>query len=98
MFLYPLAVTLILLAVIGKIFSYDRKVFVSVTVLTLLAAVLDFMNALPKETIKALHLSEVIRKAQSLLPFSDIGFGWLLPALVGLVIGLVWRIAGNKRK
>lgn len=98
MFLYPLAVTLILLAVIGKIFSYDRKVFVSVTVLTLLAAVLDFMNALPKETIKALHLSEVIRKAQSLLPLSDIGFGWLLPALVGLVIGLAWRMAGERGK
>ena len=47
MFLYPLAITLILLSLCGRFFGDDRRVYVCVTVCTLIPAVLDFLKALP---------------------------------------------------
>ena len=47
MLLYPLAMTLILLALFGKLFSNDRAVYVSVTAFTFVAALFDFVKALP---------------------------------------------------
>ena len=47
MFLYPLAITLILLSLAGRWFDNDRRVYASVTAFTLAAALLDFCRALP---------------------------------------------------
>lgn len=49
MFLYPLAITIILLAFCGRLFKNDRRVYVWTTAFTLAAAVLDFVKALPAE-------------------------------------------------
>lgn len=89
MFLYPLAVTLILLTIFGKCFDNDRLVYGWVTALTAVAAVADGLRALPKETIEASGIGSFLEKAEQLLPFSDLGFGWVCPALLGLCIGLV---------
>ena len=91
MFLYPLAMTLILLSLFGKLFDYDRRVFIPVTGLTILSAIVDFLQALPEETLTMLGLGGIADKAQSFLPFGDLGFGWVCPALIGLVIGLLWH-------
>ncbi len=89
MFLYPLAITLILLSLFGKFFGYDRRVYVSVTALTLVAAVFDLMKTLPGNIISALRLDVPVGFASKVLPFFDLGLGWLCPAIIGLVIGLV---------
>lgn len=48
MFLYPLAVTLILLTLCGKLFGNDRRIYSWVTAFTAAAAILDFVKALQK--------------------------------------------------
>jgi len=80
MFLYPLAMTLIILAIIGNSFEHDRRVYIAVTLCTLPIAFLDFLNAFG---IKLAFTS--------VIPFFEVGMGWLLPSITGLILGLVWH-------
>ena len=89
MFLYPLAITLVLLALLGKLFGHDRLVYGFVTGFTLLPAFYDFLAALPAELHKMLHLDEALAAIGKFLPFSSIGLGWVCPAAVGLFLGLL---------
>lgn len=91
MFLYPLAITLILLALFGRFFENDQRVYGWVTGCTLVAAVLDFLGALPVAAQETLHLAPLLEGAKSVIPFFSLGFGWICPALIGLVIGLIHR-------
>ena len=67
MFLYPLAITLILLTIFGKFFGNDVVIYRWVTGFTAVAGFLE--------------------TAKEILPFAELGFGWVCPALIGLVIG-----------
>ena len=96
MFLYPLTITMVLLCLAGRWFQYDRRVFVSVIACTALAAFLDFLNALPAGVRDLLHVEALLGPAGEILPFFSIGMGWVVPAAVGLVIGLALRAAGKK--
>jgi LIVCS family branched-chain amino acid:cation transporter len=89
MFLYPLTITLILLCLIGGWFGYDRRVFAAVTIPTALAAFLDLLNNLPQVVQAVLHTQVLLEPAKAYLPFFQIGMGWVVPAAVGLVIGLI---------
>lgn len=95
MFLYPLTITLILLCLFGRWFNYDRRVFVSVTVCTGLASAFDFLNALPEAAKEYLHV-EGLLSAANLLPFFSIGMGWIIPACIGLIFGLVLHFVSRK--
>ena len=53
------------------------------------AAVYDFLAALPKNVIAALRLTQVLDWIKEVLPFAKLGLGWVCPALIGLVIGLI---------
>ena len=88
MFLYPPAIVLIAMALCGKLFRHDRAVYVSVTAFTCTAALFDFLKALPETLRAALHINGVIGLAERILPFCDLGFGWVVPAAIGLVLGL----------
>ena len=91
MLLYPLAITLILLGIFGRLFADDRVVYQSVTAFTLLAALFDFFKALPAPVTTALHLDGAIALASGYLPLYDLGVGWIVPALLGLAVGLLRR-------
>ena len=97
MFLFPLAITLILLSLFGPLFKYDRRVFISVTAFTLVAAIFDLLKALPYGLHKVKAISTLINVG-SWLPFSDLGLGWVCPAAVGLVIGVILHFAMPARK
>ncbi len=96
MFLYPLAITLILLTLLGRFFDHDRAVYISVTALTLVASLYDLMKTLPEEVRTAWHLNGIIDTVGNALPFAELGLAWICPAALGLVIGLV--IHGMKKK
>jgi len=89
MFLYPLAITLILLALTGRFFGHDRAVYVSVTAFTCAAAVLDLLKTLPAGMKEA--FSGIVALAERYLPFFSINLGWVIPAAVGLIVGLLIR-------
>lgn len=96
MFLYPLTITLILLCLCGHWFGYDRRVFIAVIVPTALAAVLDFVKALPTGARDVLHAELLLAPAEKFLPFFPIGMGWVLPACAGLAVGLLLHTFGKK--
>lgn len=87
MFLYPLAVTLILLVLTSSCFHHKRIIYQSVTFFTFFAGLLEGLNALPKE-IKAWPVFSHILKAAEHLPLFSLGMSWLLFAAVGFVVGL----------
>ena len=89
MFLYPLSIVLILLTLGGRLFGNDRRVLAWTVGFTVPAAVLDLVCALPKGSAAANFLAPVAGLAQW-LPLADKGFGWVLPALVGFLLGLAF--------
>ncbi len=89
MFLYPLTITLTLLGLVGGFFNQSKWVYGMVTLFTAIAAVFDLMNALPKELAGSPLVTSMVGFAGEYLPFFSQGFGWLIPAMAGLVIGLV---------
>lgn len=97
MFLFPLAITLILLALLGNLYGHDTVVYRWVTGFTLAAALFDFVKALPKAITETPVVSAVIGFADSYLPFFKLGLGWICPAAVGLFVGLIFHRTRRNR-
>ena len=97
MFLYPLTITIILLALFGKAFNFDKKVFATTSAFALIAAVFDFIVSFPKNSfIPTIFIENVSALANKVLPFYGLGLGWVVPAIIGLVIGLIWSATSKK--
>lgn len=93
MFLYPLAITLILLALCGRFFGHDKTVYRWVIGCTLVAAVYDLFASLPSGLIDALHIEGALNFVNGCLPLAGLGLAWVCPAALGLVIGLTVHFA-----
>ena len=89
MLIYPPAIALIILAFVGKLFQHDRAVYISVMVFTWAAAIFDCMKTLPEALQQARHLEVPITFAKNYLPLFEKNLGWLLPACIGFVVGMV---------
>ena len=98
MLIYPPAIALIILAFIGKFFHHDKAVYISVMAFTWAAAIFDFMKTLPAGVQSSLHLDRLVAFARQYLPLFDLNLGWLLPACLGFVIGLVIHLRSRKRR
>ena len=96
MFLYPPAITLILLALGGKAFDHDRTVYRWVTGFTCAAAVFDLFKTLPAALQSALHLEGAVAFAEAFLPLFHLNLGWVVPALIGFAIGMAIRATRKK--
>ena len=66
-----------------------------VTGLTLVAALYDLLRTLPEGVL--LHADGLIAAVGNVLPFATIGLGWVAPAVLGLVIGLIFRAVRPKK-
>lgn len=97
MLIYPPAIALIILAFTGKFFGHDRAVYISVTVGTWAASILDCMKTLPEFLQKVLRLDVPIELAAKYLPLFNKNLGWLLPAFAGLCVGLIIHLIKKKR-
>jgi LIVCS family branched-chain amino acid:cation transporter len=49
----------------------------------------DFAKTLPEGVQTALGIPGLTNLGSKIFPFFDLGLGWLVPALIGVVIGLV---------
>ena len=92
MLLYPLVTALIIMALCEKAFGRSKYVYGWVTLGAFIPAVFDFCKTLPEGIQNALHIPAMTELGRSIFPFFDIGLGWVVPALVGLVIGLVLTV------
>lgn len=94
MFLYPLAIVLILLALSSSVFQNRQAVYAGAMFLTFFISIIDGYNALvgsvPAVEVGALNAISEFYKAY--LPFYDIGLGWIVPAVVGAVIGYIFSM------
>lgn len=100
MFLYPLAMTLIMLVLCENLFENDRAVFVSVTIFTLIPSIIDLVAALPYGLPEKAFFAAIVRVGKY-LPLSNIGLSWVCPAAAGLIIGIIVHIikkVANKQK
>ncbi len=89
MFLYPLAITIIILALLYPFIGKSRAIYGMTTLLTMFAAFFDLMNAMPKQVASTEFAQGMIAFAKTTLPGFDYGFGWLAPALAGFIIGIL---------
>ena len=92
MFLYPLAITLIILSLLTPIINKQKDIYRWTTGLTIIAAIFDFINALPDTVKENVVLTKMINFAKTLFPGFEYGFGWIVPAMIGFIIGLIiWK-------
>lgn len=91
MFLYPLSIVLILLTLGGGLFGNDRGVLRWTIGFTMAAAIIDLLRTLPETTRTLLHLEPLVNAAENWLHLCKLGFGWVCPAILGLIIGLALR-------
>lgn len=88
MYLYPLAITLIILSLLTPFIHEQKDIYRWTTGLTAIAAFFDLCRALPKSMQANLIIKKLISIAHMYLPGFDYGFGWILPAFCGFLIGL----------
>ena len=88
MFLYPLAITLILLSLSGKFIGANPTVYRTTTAFTLIAAVFDMIGAVSGMVPGSRVLAGLKAFAGNFLPLYDLGLGWILPAAIGFLVGL----------
>ena len=94
LFLYPLAITLIILSLLAPIINKESHIYRWTIYFTIIAAMFDFFNALPENMKENFIIRKILDYAHSYLPGFDYGFGWIIPGLVGFIVGtIIWRIS-----
>lgn len=91
MFLYPLAITLILLALLEPIIGYRKEVYIATTLFTLIASIADALNSLPNAIKDYPGVHALLIFCQKWLPFFSIGMAWVAPAIAGFIVGFLWN-------
>ncbi|MFC5590468.1 branched-chain amino acid transport system II carrier protein [Sporosarcina soli] len=95
MFLYPLAVVLMLLTFTSPLFKHARLVYVAATIVAFLISTVDGLKTLCQllEIDYFGWLAPIITFYENVLPFYRDGLGWLLPVLVVMLItGVIARL------
>ncbi len=92
MFVYPLAIVLMLLTFVSPLFNHQRIVYVSATIVTFLISTIDGVKAFCKSFDMAYFewMTPIIKAYENYLPLYDEGLGWLLPVLIVIIIATVY--------
>ncbi|WP_416353994.1 branched-chain amino acid transport system II carrier protein [Agrilactobacillus fermenti] len=99
MFLYPFAMVLILLSLTSPLFHRDSVVYFFVVLFTAIPALSDMVVAFPA-VVSQSTFGKGVARLQQYLPFANMGMDWVVPALVGLALGLTVhfvRVAAAQR-
>jgi branched-chain amino acid:cation transporter, LIVCS family len=88
MFLYPLAIALMLLTFVSKLFNHSRIVYVVAISVTMMISIIDgfktFCQLLGVEYYG--WLAQIVGFYERVLPLYNDGLGWLLPVLASILI------------
>lgn len=88
-FLCPVSIVLILLAFAGKLFNNSKIVYQTTIFITCIPAIFDLFRTMPHSVASALHFDVLVNLGSAIFPFYNIGFGWLIPAIIGFVLGII---------
>ncbi|MEY8001978.1 branched-chain amino acid transport system II carrier protein [Clostridium sp. Mt-5] len=89
MFLYPLAIALIILGLLSQFFKNRQCVYVLTTLFTLFVSIADCLNALPSAVKSMPFIQNILKFYGNYVPFFNLGMGWVVPMFTGLILGLV---------
>ena len=91
MLLYPLAIVLILLSLASSWIGGRKRIYAGAMAFTFLISFFDGYSTLVKSVpqVSLPLFNQVLTLYSQVLPGYDIGLGWLLPALLGGVFGLL---------
>ncbi|HHU33481.1 MAG TPA: branched-chain amino acid transport system II carrier protein [Clostridia bacterium] len=89
MFLYPLAITLIILSLLSPFIHKEKAIYKWTTGLTIAAAFFDLLKALPELPGINVVTTSLVSWANAYLPGFQYGFGWVVPSLAGFIIGFI---------
>jgi len=87
---------LIILSLLAPVIKKQRDIYRWTIILVMIAAFFDFCNALPEAIKGTAIMKRIVNFAHMYLPGFDYGFGWIIPALTGFIIGFVIWIVRRK--
>lgn len=91
MFLYPLAIVLMLLTFVAPLFNNARVIYVATIAVTFVLSLVDGLVALCDSLdISFQWLASLTGFLDRILPFYSQGLGWLIPALITIVISGIY--------
>ncbi|WFN99338.1 branched-chain amino acid transport system II carrier protein [Staphylococcus aureus] len=97
MFLYPLAIALIVLTLFSSKFHHSKIIYQCTIFFTMIAALVDGLKASPEFISSTSFSQTLINFSQKYLPLSDIGMGWVVLSLIGFIIGfIIYKIKYRK--
>jgi LIVCS family branched-chain amino acid:cation transporter len=82
--IYPFVVCLMALTFFHPLFKGMKEVYQGSMILTSIVAVFDALNA---AGISFVPINDLFA---AILPLYGVGLGWILPAIVGAVLGYIW--------
>lgn len=88
--IYPLAIVLVILSFFDHVFYQKSYVYIIPLVLTGIVSVFDALKSSDFEF-------NAITQTFSYLPFYEQGIGWLVPAIIGTLVGIVIARITHKR-
>ena len=86
MFLYPLAMVFIIVAVLSPLLGNSKWIYRVTTIFTIIPAFFAGLESLPKNLQSEAMISQIL-SWNKYLPLSELGLGWVMPAIVGLAAG-----------
>lgn len=92
MFLYPIAIVLIILSITGSLFDHDPIVYIWAVGLTLIPAILDMIASFPPVISQQAWALQLKAIQVHYLPFANIGMDWVIPTIIGLLAGFIHHL------
>ncbi|MEH7744532.1 branched-chain amino acid transport system II carrier protein [Neobacillus drentensis] len=86
--IYPIAIVVILLGLFDDLIKKSRQIYITVVIFVALFSIID--------TINKTFLANKWSGALEILPFYSEGIGWMVPALIGLIIGFLLGLFSKK--
>lgn len=87
--IYPLAIVLMLLVLVSKLFNDARAVYITAMIFTAFVSIYD--------GLKAANINiPAYEKFLNSIPLADFSLGWLIPAIVGAIIGYIISLLQKK--
>lgn len=97
MYLYPLAIVLIFLSLAYPIIGKNKRIFSLTILFTAIFSIFDLLKALQKNIPSTDSISRIVDFAKNYLPAFELGFGWLIPAVFGIILGLLISIIKKEK-
>lgn len=88
MFIYPLAMTLIILGISDPIIKDKPEVYRFTTYFTIVASIFDGLNSLSPHVREINLIKILLNFAENYLPLFNIGMSWIVFAIIGFIFGL----------